>query len=438
MRRAAAFCLILCTSWAYAQWVEATIPVGRSPAAICWQPAGNKVYACCYGSPEEPDSMLYVIDGETNAVLDSLPVVPWASALAVDVEQSRVYVGGLHGGVAVVDCASDSLELVVETPDRVWTLAYDSLGKKLYAGGTASLAIIDCLQDTLVAVLDSTAASVMEWDPVSGKLYCGGFNSDTLLVVDGPGDTVRARIALGFTVNDICRNPHSDMVYVGSDATYYSQLALVDAAADSLVRIDTLGFNAVRMAYNSLADDLYCTLDGNKIVVVDGVTNQVVRTLTTLNNEDAAVCYNPTSNKVYSTNYWEESIAYVIDGATREFIGQLDVGWGPFACCCNPASNRVYVANWDDNSVSVIRDTAVAGIAQEPGVPVKEAEYLPTILRGPVLARLDCRVIDALGRDVTDRRDRLAPGVYFLKDEGGRQKDEPGSRKAVQKVIVQR
>ncbi|MBN2536898.1 hypothetical protein JXB37_01330 [candidate division WOR-3 bacterium] len=32
----------------------------------------------------------------------------------------------------------------------------------------------------------------------------------------------------------------------------------------------------------------------------------------------------------------------------------------------------------------------------------------------------------------------LAPGVYFVKDEGGRLKDEPGSRMAVRKVIIQR
>jgi hypothetical protein len=48
------------------------------------------------------------------------------------------------------------------------------------------------------------------------------------------------------------------------------------------------------------------------------------------------------------------------------------------------------------------------------------------------LARLDCRVIDALGRDVTDTRDRLAPGIYFLRSAVGR---EPS---AVHKVIVQR
>jgi hypothetical protein len=59
----------------------------------------------------------------------------------------------------------------------------------------------------------------------------------------------------------------------------------------------------------------------------------------------------------------------------------------------------------------------------------------PTILRGAELAWLDCRVLDIQGRDVTDRRERLAPGIYFI-GEGSRSQGFEGSR--VRKVIVQR
>ena len=51
---------------------------------------------------------------------------------------------------------------------------------------------------------------------------------------------------------------------------------------------------------------------------------------------------------------------------------------------------------------------------------------------------------DATGRRVMELAPgpndirHLAPGVYFLKDEGGRLKDKPGSRMAVQKVVIQR
>ena len=39
---------------------------------------------------------------------------------------------------------------------------------------------------------------------------------------------------------------------------------------------------------------------------------------------------------------------------------------------------------------------------------------LPTVLRSPGLARLDVRVLDATGQDVTGRKQALSPGVYFV------------------------
>jgi len=45
----------------------------------------------------------------------------------------------------------------------------------------------------------------------------------------------------------------------------------------------------------------------------------------------------------------------------------------------------------------------------------REELRVPTVLRGPELARMDVRVTDIQGRDVTGRRHRLAPGVYFVR-----------------------
>jgi hypothetical protein len=46
---------------------------------------------------------------------------------------------------------------------------------------------------------------------------------------------------------------------------------------------------------------------------------------------------------------------------------------------------------------------------------------IPTVMRAPELVRLDVRVLDALGREVTNQRQHLAPGVYFVVMDGERQ-----------------
>jgi hypothetical protein len=53
-----------------------------------------------------------------------------------------------------------------------------------------------------------------------------------------------------------------------------------------------------------------------------------------------------------------------------------------------------------------------------------------TILRAAELARMECRVLDITGRDVTERKAVLSPGVYFLR------RDADAS--TVHKVIIQR
>ena len=82
--------------------------------------------------------------------------------------------------------------------------------------------------------------------------------------------------------------------------------------------------------------------------------------------------------------------------------------------------------------------------AQTVGVQEETAERgvtrselrIPTVLRGPELARLKVRVWDATGREVTKRRERLAPGLYFVSEQGSSSRGFAGSR--VRKVVVQR
>jgi hypothetical protein len=55
----------------------------------------------------------------------------------------------------------------------------------------------------------------------------------------------------------------------------------------------------------------------------------------------------------------------------------------------------------------------------------------PTVMRATGLARLEGRVFDIHGRDVTDRRETLAPGVYFLRPPAA------GGRTVARKVVIQ-
>jgi len=74
-----------------------------------------------------------------------------------------------------------------------------------------------------------------------------------------------------------------------------------------------------------------------------------------------------------------------------------------------------------------------SGSREESGsVRGEPGPRLPTVMRSPQLALMNVRVLDAAGRDVTNRRGLLLPGVYFV-----RAADADG-REAGRKVLIAR
>ena len=96
-------------------------------------------------------------------------------------------------------------------------------------------------------------------------------------------------------------------------------------------------------------------------------------------------------------------------------------------------TNEVYVVG---NKKTFLKYTGGPGVEERAeGGGMKAEPMKPTILSGPELMRMDCRVIDIQGRDVTDEKARLSPGVYFV-GEVSKGRGSKGSR--VRKVILQR
>jgi YVTN family beta-propeller protein len=163
--------------------------------------------------------------------------------------------------------------------------------------------------------------------------------------------------------------------------------------------------------------------------VIDGATDSVITIVATHCGE---LCYNPTNNKVYCAHYDDDSLT-VIDGATDAIVTTIEVGANALAFACNPTQSQVYVAIYDESRIAVLTDTILTGIEEVPKRQTTSSKPLPTIIRGVlVLGAVGSRqntvdgaeLMDACGRKVTDLHAgandvrALAPGVYFVRDEG--------------------
>jgi len=127
-------------------------------------------------------------------------------------------------------------------------------------------------------------------------------------------------------------------------------------------------------------------------------------------------------------------------------VGATQVEWVAVAAApdCQPL-----VAYQTPFGLYLARGIGIVGVEDDarPELTNGGRGMKPTILRGPELTKLDCRVLDIQGRDVTERKRSLSPGVYFLEEgraENGSLPNQEQSRirgfkgSRVAKVVVTR
>jgi len=124
----------------------------------------------------------------------------------------------------------------------------------------------------------------------------------------------------------------------------------------------------------------------------------------------------------YSSVRWYENSGTNADPVLTTFINLVPPDPDSFL---NGNPPRINFADWDGDidrdmitcdyygSVFLRRNITVVGVEEEPGSSVARPG-LPTVMRAPDLAQLSGRVFDNSGRDVTDQRRSLSPGVYFI------------------------
>jgi hypothetical protein len=90
-----------------AQWLEAVVPVGGRPTAVCYNPANGQVYCTSQGGP-----IVAVIDGATNQRLGEIGMNAFPNDMAWNPVENRVYV--VNSESSCVSVLRDSAAAVEE------------------------------------------------------------------------------------------------------------------------------------------------------------------------------------------------------------------------------------------------------------------------------------------------------------------------------------
>jgi len=423
-----------------------------SPGPLCYNTTNNHLYCL-----DNTQGVLLVIDGDSNRVLKTLKVSTsgGSDTLIWNPVSNKVYFTNSHDStVSILDCLSDSIVATVGTGKSPQALCCGDDGKVYVANHEGrSMAVVDGSGDSVLAVVPvGDYPGSLSYDRNDSKVYVGRHhgNGDTVVVIDICGDSVVARIPVPpIDYATVCWNQNHNKVYVGDPDC--DSVAVVDCAGDTVLRKVHIPFGTWGLHSDSVCDKVY------------GVESwpgglQIIRASTDTFCQSLSAGYlsalldngkQGPANRLYCASPNAGEVAVVAGYKTDSILRRITVEDDPAALAWNPTYSRVYVSNHGSSSISVIRDTI--GVGVEEGQPLAPSHKpQATVVRGVLNLGVDSRqqtgyraeLLDAAGRRVMSLKAgandvrALAPGVYFVRQQGSRGQGFEDSR--VAKVVVTR
>ncbi|UCG41897.1 MAG: hypothetical protein JSU73_08385 [candidate division WOR-3 bacterium] len=405
---------------------------GFDVRALQWNRLGNKLYMFDYGTIAALDA------GDTIAKRIPVWSHPWPLAYYPDL--NKLY---LHksGKMAVFDCTSDS---VVKALDFSLTLGGDGFiipgMPKMYVPARYSTAIFDLTTDSLMAV-GSWQRQNFIYNFNNSLVYA--YRGGSVLAIDPSEDVTRAEIHLP-------ANTRSADVDMGRNLLYcllihgFGPIYVVDC--DSHVIVDSISLPP-GTTYNGLVmldevDKLY-VFGWGRTTVIDCASHEVVKNL---ERGRGLGIHDPRSGRFWLS---DRDCVYVLDSSSDSVVAEFDAEINNLAL--DSVSGRVYGGR--EKALYVFRDT-LTGVSEGRTDVLKKAGRIPaTVIRGllSLSGGVKADLLDISGRRVMELEPghndirHVAPGVYFVREEGPRGQGSKGSARElagcasrVRRVVIQK
>jgi len=288
--------------------------VNSQPQGVAVNAKMNRVYVANWQS-----SSLTVIDGSTDKIIASIPVVQRPDGVAVNPTTNQTYVASYNSrGISVIDDAKNTLDYTIDAPAGL-AIAVNPVTNRIYIANTTAVTVID---------------------------------ASTGLSVDA--------VTVGFLPTGIAVNSVTNRIYVGSEGT--DNVSVIDGSTDTVMAtIQVTNFpTSIAVDVNPKTNMIYAALLNGPVLVIDGATNTIVANITvqgTLNT----LTVNPTLNEVYVSDqrsYYggppptDELV--IINATSNSQIANVTVGAVPSGIGVDQISGRVYVDNENSDTMSVI------------------------------------------------------------------------------------
>jgi YVTN family beta-propeller protein len=302
-------------------WSQRT--VGLQPWAIAANSQTHAVYVGHQGG------QLYVADGTTEQVTDSVQVGGTTAAVAVNAVTNKVYVTTEQGLVVVDGATLGTTSVGVGVNSQGVTtrqgLTVDSVNNRIYvtvvtpvgAAPTPVLRQVDGATNTFSTgsdvVLPDTGVSAA-FNAVDGLVYVAIADSNLVAVVNPATATVVSRIPVCTTPFALGLNPVTQKVYVvcGLFGTP-GEVSVIDASTQTVVTTIPVYYYVGGITVDALHNRVYVGVSNlSYALLIDGATDTWQTVLLTGNpsffDEVLGLSYDAGNGKLFTANYSSRSM----------------------------------------------------------------------------------------------------------------------------------
>lgn len=180
-----------------------TISLPARPVGIAVNATTNKIYA----ATTYPITGVIVIDGSTNAVIDTITNLSWPEGIAVNASANAIYVANSGGcsssspycnSLAIIDGATDSVKANIPAGTGAAAVAFDPQTNFIYVANVGnydfnqagSVTVIDAGTNATTTLTDPdlTYPYRIAVNPTTNKIYVLNELSNNVTVIDGAHD----------------------------------------------------------------------------------------------------------------------------------------------------------------------------------------------------------------------------------------------------------
>ncbi len=182
------------------------------------------------------------------------------------------------------------------------------------------------------------APSDLFWNPISNKVYCANSGENSVSIIDGATNVVRATIGVADFPANFCLNPNANKVYCFCPED--GIVEVFDGWGDSIMARIRLGDYPHAGAFSVTSNKLYVARsDIGTLTVLDGWSDSVIRHIRIARDEIRGLLWHPANNRLFAAG---DSVTIVDCEADRVAAGMHVTNtfqdW-----CVNPVSGLVYM-----------------------------------------------------------------------------------------------